>query len=176
MYNSVELVDTDTETLVSFMCNNLKGGRHEVSDSVKIIGESSFQGCSGLKHVVLNEGLNTIDSYAFMSTGLESIDIPACVRLVGAHAFDSCLSLSTLLIEEDMKGRVGDNILENSSLVKLRLPRSLWSDNRAVSESAFSGSRLGTVVFGCVKDSAECVGGHKVYKGKEVEIECEECI
>ena len=71
VYNSVELVDTGTETLVGFMCNNLKGGRHEVSDSVKVIGESSFQGCSGLKYVVLNEGLNTIDSHAFMSTGLE---------------------------------------------------------------------------------------------------------
>ena len=98
------------------------------------------------------------------------------MRLVGDHAFDSCLSLSTLLVDEDMKGRVGDCILENSSLAKLRLPHSLWSDDRAVSESAFSGSRLGTVVFGCVKDSAECVGGHKAYKGKEVEIECEECL
>lgn len=38
--------------------------------------------------------LININSYAFFSTGIESIDIPASTRYIGPHAFENCPSLT----------------------------------------------------------------------------------
>lgn len=38
--------------------------------------------------------LININSYAFFSIGIESIDIPASTRYIGPHAFENCPSLT----------------------------------------------------------------------------------
>lgn len=113
---------------------------------------------------------------SFASTGLESVEIPKSVGSVGTRAFDNCSSLLKFLIEEGMKGEIGNYVLDRSPLESLRLPRSLWSDNKLIGERAFGGSSLKTVTFSCVKDSSECVNEKRTYKGKEgVTIVCEAC-
>lgn len=54
----------------------------------KYIGEGAFQGCSSLKEVSLNDGLETISSLAFaMCDNLKSITIPSSVTTIESGAF-----------------------------------------------------------------------------------------
>lgn len=57
------------------------------SSSVKKIGESAFQGCTSLETVMLNDGLEIIDSKAFFACGLRTISIPDSVSFIGSVAF-----------------------------------------------------------------------------------------
>ena len=118
--NDMELIDTETETLVVFLCSKLEREEYQISDNVKIIGDSAFYKCSDLETVTLNEGLMEISEYAFQSSGLvtvnfsttvssigyaafswtnlESIDIPENVKTIGRNAFQDCHSLTTVTL------------------------------------------------------------------------------
>lgn len=47
---------------------------------VKIIGIRAFADCVGVKHIIVPEGVTTIDEEAFEIRGLESIDIPSSIQ------------------------------------------------------------------------------------------------
>lgn len=59
-----------------------------ISGSVERISPYTFNGCTGLKEVILEEGITTIEQCAFYDcTSLESIDIPSTVKSIGDNAF-----------------------------------------------------------------------------------------
>ena len=51
------------------------------------IGIGAFYGCKNIDSIKLNEGLNSIGSYAFSKTSLEYIDIPSSVTEIYNDAF-----------------------------------------------------------------------------------------
>ena len=53
----------------------------------KTIGNQSFYGCTALKHVVLPEGVETIEYGAFSSTAIETIHLPSTLKKIEATAF-----------------------------------------------------------------------------------------
>lgn len=53
----------------------------------KTIGTQSFYGCTALKHVVLPEGVETIEYGAFSSTAIETIHLPSTLKKIEATAF-----------------------------------------------------------------------------------------
>lgn len=68
--------------------------------SIKTIGQSAFADCANLESIVLNEGLITIDTYAFGGTSkLKEIVIPKTVVNMKDHAFYSCETLETVKFE-----------------------------------------------------------------------------
>lgn len=59
-----------------------------IPGTVRIIGEAAFSECSGLKKVILRDGLTTILDNAFAyCTSLESIKLPATLEHIGRAAF-----------------------------------------------------------------------------------------
>lgn len=62
-----------------------------ISNGVKYIGESAFEGCTNLTAVTIQSGgLEEIASYAFANTGFETITLPlAKVTYIGPYAFKS---------------------------------------------------------------------------------------
>ena len=74
-----------------------------IGENVKTIGNNAFEGCISLKSITLPEKLDTIFGYAFQSTGLTSIAIPASVDSIGDRAFGSCSSLANVRIEDSDK-------------------------------------------------------------------------
>ena len=68
---------------------------------VTSIGESAFDGRSGLQSVTIPEGITSIGSYAFWGCGLTSVTIPASVRYLGVSAFGSCNNLETVVFLGD---------------------------------------------------------------------------
>ena len=73
-----------------------------VPASVKMIGTKAFYG-SGLKTVVLQEGLETIGAGAFAWTPLETVHIPRSVKAIGAQAFYGCSRMRDIFIPAETK-------------------------------------------------------------------------
>ena len=72
-----------------------------IPDSVITIGSQSFDGCSKLATVSIDENsqLTSIGSYAFDDcSSLTSITIPDSVTTIGSYAFDGCSSLTSITI------------------------------------------------------------------------------
>jgi len=63
------------------------------------IGEAAFNRCSALTNVVLNEGVERIESVAFGDcTSLTSLTLPSSVGDIGSGAFAGCTNLSSINI------------------------------------------------------------------------------
>lgn len=116
-----------------------------IPGSVKRIGGSAFQGCSGLKKVVLGEGIETVGDYAFDGCGsLEEVTLPASLRSVAWGGFSECaLKKVTFLGNTD----VGGGAFADCGGLKEVLFGG--SDGRAYSigDDAFTGTAVESVAF-----------------------------
>ena len=54
---------------------------------LKAVGDRTFSLCKGLRFVLLNDGLETIDNNCFEKSGLEEVTIPNSVESIGKRAF-----------------------------------------------------------------------------------------
>lgn len=68
--------------------------------------------------LVLQEGLDTIHTWAFLGCNMHSVSIPRSVRFIGYYAFQNCDSLTTLYYNcdscsDDHGGNYGDPIIYN---------------------------------------------------------------
>lgn len=92
-------------------------------ESVTIIGNNAFQGCTGLTNIVIPDNITTIGNYAFAScTGLTGITISNSVTSIGSYAFSGCSSLVNLTIPNSVTG-IGQYAFQNcTSLANLILP------------------------------------------------------
>ena len=69
----------------------------EIPDSVSSIGNYSFSGCSGLTSIEIPDGVSSIGNYSFFDcTSLTSIEIPDSVTSIGNSAFSLCSSLTSI--------------------------------------------------------------------------------
>lgn len=66
--------------------------------NVKEIGMSAFYGCKNIKELKLNDGLNSIGSYAFSKTSIEVLNIPSSVTKIYNDAFSDMNNLKTINI------------------------------------------------------------------------------
>ena len=64
-------------------------------ETVAGLGGFVFDGCENLKSVELPENLNEMWQYAFVRSGIESIDVPGSVRLIVPFTFKDCKSLKS---------------------------------------------------------------------------------
>ena len=84
-----------------YYCNNVY---YYTSDDV--IGESAFEGCSGLTSLTLPSSVTTICKYAFFScSGLTSLTLPSSVSSIGVYAFNGCNNLKecNCLLDSDLE-------------------------------------------------------------------------
>ncbi len=69
-------------------------------NSLTIIGNYSFMGCSSLEYIPLPENLQSIGTQALQGTGLKQIDIPASLTSLEVGAFDMCLDLQNINVAD----------------------------------------------------------------------------
>lgn len=75
-----------------------------IPDTVSVIGQHAFEGCSGLIQVTIPDSVTIIEECAFRyCENLESVDIPASVVEIKHNAFCSCRSLSQVTIPGSIK-------------------------------------------------------------------------
>lgn len=73
-------------------------GQHKVGETTDFWGDvETVYAVSGVKNLIVEEGVSNIGSYAFFSAKrLESVKLPSTVVKVGTNAFNSCSKMSTL--------------------------------------------------------------------------------
>ena len=84
-------------------CSNIK--RISINtNSIKIIDEFAFSGCSNLTRVDFTDTLKRIDCYAFEKCEkLTNIVIPNSVEELGSYCFDNCSRLKTITVPNNIK-------------------------------------------------------------------------
>ena len=93
--NCNAIIETGSATLVKGCATTI------IPETVEIIGEAAFEGCTELEAVTLPEGLTTIGTRSFMGcTGLESLTIPSTVTSIHQQAFAYCGNISTIFIDQ----------------------------------------------------------------------------
>ncbi len=81
-----------------------KTGSFTIPNSVTSIGNSAFDGCTGLTSVTIPDSVTSIGDYAFPGcTGLTSITIPNSVTSIGECAFSECTGLKSITIGNSVK-------------------------------------------------------------------------
>ncbi len=103
-----------------------------IPQSVVLIDQGAFEGCSNLTSITIPEGVTSIGNSAFQGcSSLTSVTIEG-VTSIGNLAFDSCSSLTSVTIERVTS--IGNSAFHNcSSLTSITLPSTLTS----IGSSAF---------------------------------------
>ena len=166
------LLSLDGTTLI-FGCKN-----SIIPDSVKYIGESAFEGCTGLTSITIPDGVTSICEDAFYGcSGLTSVNISNSVTSIGRSAFSGCpietAAIPVFAVKSVMNSKLkkiimtsGNKIDNNtfygcSGLTSITIPNSVTS----IGDAAFYGCsgltsitipnsvmRIGSVAF------SECSG------------------
>lgn len=70
----------------------------ESESPIKIIPKGCFFDCTGLESIILSDGIEEIQSSAFVNTSIKQITIPASVVKLNASAFAGCENLREIKI------------------------------------------------------------------------------
>ncbi len=92
--NCNAIIETASNTLIQGCKTTV------IPNTVKIIGYSSFSGCSDLTSIEIPNSVESMESYAFENcTGLISIVIPANLISIEKSVFSNCNSLANIKVE-----------------------------------------------------------------------------
>ncbi len=99
-----------------------------MSENIKEIGASAFEGCNKLSSIELPEGLKEIGSSAFAScNGITEIILPSTLETLGSSAFASSNGLRT--VEFNSWVSIGENVFQNCSNLVITGPCGLSLSN-----------------------------------------------
>ena len=94
--NCNAIIHTSSNTLLLGCENTI------IPNSVIVIGETAFFGCSGMTSVAIPIGVTEICQSAFAGCGISSLEIPEGVLSIGVGAFDNCKQLKEVTIPKSV--------------------------------------------------------------------------
>ena len=97
-----------------------------IPDGVTSIGDSAFEGCTGLTSVTISNSVTSIDESAFKDcTGLTSITIPDNVTNIGNSAFYGCTGLTSVTISNSVTS-IGESAFKDcTGLTSITIPNNV---------------------------------------------------
>jgi len=99
-----------------------------VPGSISVVPQSAFGNYKNLQTVILNNGITTIEPYAFArSEKLTEITIPQSVTSIGINAFEHCLKLKKVAVLANISTLKEQTFYECKELESVTLPTSLKS-------------------------------------------------
>ena len=90
-----------------------------IPNTIKDIGDSAFNGCTGLTSITIPNSVTSIGDSAFRGcTGLTSVKMPNSVTRIGSTAFWGCTGLKNITIPDSVT-RIGYSAFEYTELKSL---------------------------------------------------------
>lgn len=94
--------------------------------SVKVIGNGAFEGCKGVKKIIISEGITEIHGSAFKNcTSLEDIALPLTLQEIGREAFEGCEKLKEIDLPNNIQVISDECFSGCRALKKVLLPDNL---------------------------------------------------
>ena len=126
-----------------------------IPESVTIIPSHCFQNAKLLTSVKLHDDITEIQPYAFSSTGIKEIKLPAKLEKIGHFAFADC-ALTSLSLPEVLT-YIGEQAFRNNPVTgTLVIPASVTE----IGQIAFLGTDISGIEF---KDGAELTIGKEAF-------------
>ena len=139
LYEGLESIGTE-----AFALNNYLESIN-IPSTVKTINKNLFIGCYRLTEIVLNEGLETIDTYGLSDCSyITSLYLPSTLTSLGTYALKSCWGLTSLTIPNGITVIPERCFMSCSGLTEMILPASLTSIQYRAFENC---SKLTTLTF-----------------------------
>lgn len=141
-FGCISIPSTVTISGVTYSVTSI--GKYALSDllinsiilpnSIKLIGDGSFQNCSLLSNIIIPQTVTSIGNNAFQQcTSLRYLDIPSSVNTISNGAFYNCLNLETINLHFGLVSIGGQAFLNCVNLKTINLPSSL----KTIGQSAF---------------------------------------
>jgi len=94
-----------------------------LNEGVESIGSSSFSSCTNLSSITLPSTLKTIENNAFYSCeNLSEIELPKGLETIGSYAFCNCFALTSIEIPKDVE-ELGEAMFANcNNLESAKIP------------------------------------------------------
>ena len=131
-------------------------GSLDLKAGLKIVGENSFYGCTGLNGTISLPEVTTIGAHAFENcSNLTAITELKSVQTIGDSAFENCSKMSGDLEFPEKLTSIGSRAFYNGSSIGLvSIPVSVTSIGSSAFENSGSGRSL--TIYGCSgKDERE---------------------
>ena len=139
-----------TQVMLPSGLESIGGGAFYYCDSLTSLtipgGVENFTdafGFSGLRTLVLEEGIDSVDDYAFCGCRhLKNVTLPSTVKRIGKYAFSNCSSLANLDIPADVT-ELGEAALSYTALSEFEFPEGVNS----VEPYVLSGTDITSIVI-----------------------------
>lgn len=116
-------IDEDTKN--TFFSGGLTPLSVTVPDTVKVIGKGVFKDCTRLEKVVLSEGLEIIDDYAFYGClSLKTVRLPSTVEKIGNSCFEESSLSDGVVLNQGLK-YIGMGAFEYTGIRELDIPETV---------------------------------------------------
>lgn len=108
-------------------CAALSNVNFETGSKLNSIGEAAFYNCTALTSIDIPENVTKIDTFAFIDSGLKSINISKSVTDIGEGAFNGCTALSDVTFEAGSKlSSIGEGAFYGcTALTRIDIPENL---------------------------------------------------
>ena len=131
-----------------------------IPNSVTSIGNSAFNGCSGLNTLTIPSSVTSIGEGAFAGcSGLTSVTIPNSISSIGNTVFNGCSGLTSVIIPNSVTSIGGWSFSGCSSLTSVTIPNSVTS----IAEGAFWDCRALNEIT-CKADIPPTCGNNAFYR------------
>ena len=97
----------------------------ELSKELKRIGAGAFQYCKKLQKMDIPQSVEEIGDYAWMDTGIETINWPQNVKEIQFGVFDNCSNLKSFFVPESVTEINNQAFYNCINLTEITIPRSV---------------------------------------------------
>lgn len=115
------IINSESNTLITGCRSTV------IPNNVTSIGESAFEGCSGLTHIVIPSNVTSIGDYAFVGCSFTDVEVPSGVTSIGMGAFHSCRNLVEINIPNGVTSIKEGTFVNCNSLASITIPSSVTS-------------------------------------------------
>ena len=114
------------EEIAPYACQGSGITSVDMPASLRKIGKSAFQNCTGLSMVSIPYNVSVIEPLTFSGcTNLQRVDLSGNVRILGEKAFEGCKNLSDFIIPISVTELGKEVFMECKGLREIRIPESI---------------------------------------------------